>query len=77
MPFGECQTFIQAIRNYLGHEPGGARLDTKAFPHKSGTYYEGICYYDPALPEAEDYAPAANARPQPPGKKAVSSRRRA
>src|SRR5258708_26025810 len=52
----ECQTFIQAIRNYLGPEPEGALLSYKGFPHDFGTYYEVICYYDPALPQSVNYA---------------------
>ena len=35
---------------------GGALLDYKGFPHDFGTYYEVVCYYDPARPEAVDYA---------------------
>jgi hypothetical protein len=52
----ECQTYIQAIRNYLGHEPEGALLSYRGFPHDSGTCYEVICTYDAALPEAAEYA---------------------
>jgi hypothetical protein len=52
----ECQTFIQAIRNYLGHEPDGAELAYKGFPCDLGTSYEVICNYDPENSEAISFA---------------------
>lgn len=52
----ECQSYIQAIRNYLGHEPDGALLGYRGFPHDFGTYYEVVCYYDPAVEAATEYA---------------------
>jgi hypothetical protein len=52
----ECETFIQAIRNYLGHEPTGACLDRKSFQHDFGTEYQVVCYYDETVPEAVQYA---------------------
>jgi len=52
----ECETFIQAIRNYLGHEPTGACLTCKSFPQDSGTEYQVVCYYDEAVLEAIQYA---------------------
>lgn len=52
----ECNRFIRAIRAVLGPEPDGARLAVKGFPHDFGTYYEVVCWYDGAVPEAVDYA---------------------
>ena len=52
----ECQSYIQAIRNYLGPEPDGAELSYKSFPHDFGSYYEVVCYYDENKPESVDYA---------------------
>lgn len=52
----ECQTYIQAIRNYVGPVPEGAELVTRAFLHEFGRYFEVVCYYDPANPDAEQYA---------------------
>jgi len=52
----QCQSYIQAIRNYLGHEPDGALLEYRSFAHESGTYYEVICSYDPSVQAARDYA---------------------
>ena len=52
----ECELYIQAIRNYLGREPEGARLSWKSFPHDMGNYLEAVCYYDPENEAAVDYA---------------------
>ena len=70
----ECRTYIQAIRNYLGNEPGGAELDTKVFDGDRGMYYEVVCYYDENSKEAENYARRCERRRRKPGKKAPSSR---
>lgn len=42
----ECQRFIDLIRNKIGHEPPGAQLAIKSFPHDLGSYLEVVCYYD-------------------------------
>ncbi len=52
----ECETFIEAIRNYLGYEPIGAGLSCQAFVHDCGTEYQVVCYYDKDHPEAIQYA---------------------
>lgn len=52
----ECQTYIQAIRNYLGQEPDGALLSYKWFPHDSGSYVEVVCFYDIENEQAREYA---------------------
>lgn len=52
----ECQAYIQAIRAKLGPEPQGAKLAVKPFPHEFGSFYEAVCYYDPASPASFDYA---------------------
>jgi hypothetical protein len=52
----ECDAYIQAIRNYLGHEPAGAQLDTKVFDGDRGAYYEVVCYFDEGNKAAERYA---------------------
>ena len=52
----ECAQFIEAIRKRLGPEPEGARLSVKSNQHDFGTYFDVVCYYDPANREAIDYA---------------------
>jgi hypothetical protein len=52
----ECRRFIQLIREKLGPEPEGARLAHKSFPHDFGDYLEVVCYFDPAVEAAVDYA---------------------
>ena len=52
----QCQSYIQAIRNYLGHEPDGALLEYRGFAHESGTFFEVVCSYDPRVQAARDYA---------------------
>ena len=52
----ECRAYIEAIRKKLGPEPEGAALRVKSFPHDFGTYYEAVCAYDSAIPEAVGYA---------------------
>lgn len=56
LAIAECKAYIQALRNKLGPEAEGARLTYRGFEHDFGTYYEVICFYDSARPEAEDYA---------------------
>ncbi len=38
----ECARFIGLVRRTFGPEPEGAALQTKAFPHDLGTYYEVV-----------------------------------
>ena len=52
----ECRAYVRALRNVLGQEPDGAQLTYCPFRHDFGTYYEVICRFDPAMPEAIDYA---------------------
>jgi hypothetical protein len=52
----ECEAFVWAIRNYLGYEPTGACLTTKAFEHGDGTEYQVVCYFDKHRLDAVDYA---------------------
>jgi hypothetical protein len=52
----ECRAYVEAVRNYLGREPDGARLEVVPFDGEPGTYYEAVCYFDPADPEAAGYA---------------------
>ena len=52
----ECECFVQAIRNYLGREPEGARLGIKRFEHEMRAYREVVCYYDPENEIAAEYA---------------------
>ncbi len=52
----ECARFIGLVRRTLGAEPEGAALQTKAFPHDLGTYYEVVCFFDPEIQASVDYA---------------------
>lgn len=52
----ECSRYIELIRNKLGSEPQGAKLDVKGFNHDFGTYYEVVVRYDHRVKEAVDYA---------------------
>jgi hypothetical protein len=52
----ECQSYIMAIRNYLGQEPDGAELRVKSFWHDFNQYMEVVCYYDESKPDSVDYA---------------------
>lgn len=52
----ECQRYIALLRDICGEEPEGAYLTTKSFSHDFGTYYEVVCYYDPQVPAALEYA---------------------
>jgi len=52
----ECKRFIALLRKTFGAEPSGAYLQTKAFPHDYGTYYEVVCYFNPSVPASIEYA---------------------
>ena len=52
----ECARFIGLVRRTCGPEPEGAALQTKAFPHDLGTYYEVVCFFDPEIQASVDYA---------------------
>ena len=52
----ECVRFIQLLRHTFGPEPEGAQLAVKSFPHDFGTYYEVVCWFDPALRLSVEYA---------------------
>ena len=52
----ECRAYITALRNFLGHEPPGARLRVLCQPHDFGSYYEVVCDYEPRNEKAQDYA---------------------
>src|SRR5207244_10117966 len=52
----ECQAYIALLRRTLGEEPAGAKLSFRSNEHDFGTYLSVVCYYDPAIEGAIDYA---------------------
>jgi hypothetical protein len=52
----ECARFIRLLREKFGHEPEGAALTTKWFPHDFGNYCEVVCSYNTDIPESVEYA---------------------
>jgi len=52
----ECKVYIALLRRTLGDEPVGAQLSVRSNPHDFGTYLSVVCYYDPAIEGAIDYA---------------------
>lgn len=52
----ECQAYIALLRRSLGQEPAGASLSVRSNPHDFGTYLSVVCYYDPTVDAAVDYA---------------------
>ena len=52
----ECNVYIRQLRRALGDEPDGARLAIKENPHDFGTYLDVVCWYDPDIKAAVDYA---------------------
>ena len=52
----EARAYIGLLRRLLGDEPDGARLGTKSHPHDFGTYLTVVCYFNPDVREAVDYA---------------------
>lgn len=52
----ECKAYIGLLRRTFGDEPDGARLSIKSNPHDFGNYLSVVCYYDPELDAAGDYA---------------------
>lgn len=52
----ECTAFIAALKIKYGDLPEGARLKTKSNPHDMGSYYDVVCVFDPAKPDACAYA---------------------
>ena len=52
----ECHAFMQLIRRTLGNEPEGARLAAKFNRDGDYGYYEVVCHYNRAYPQALDYA---------------------
>ena len=52
----ECRALIRQLIRMYGEPPPGARLAIKSCPHDLGTYYEVVCYFDPADADALDYA---------------------
>jgi hypothetical protein len=52
----ECRRFIKALREMFGPEPSGAYLQTTAFPHDFGAYWEVVCYFNEDVPESIEYA---------------------
>jgi hypothetical protein len=52
----ECQAYIALLRRTVGEEPEGAQLSIRSNPHDFGTYLSVVCYYDPAIEGAMEYA---------------------
>lgn len=52
----ECQRFITLLRTLFGPEPEGAGLAIKSFDHDFGVYHEVVCWFNPDIPEAVEYA---------------------
>jgi hypothetical protein len=52
----EAKALIAQLRRTLGPEPDGARLSTKSHQHDFGSYLTVVCFFDPAIPAAADYA---------------------
>jgi hypothetical protein len=52
----EARAYIALLRRLLGEEPDGARLSVKSHPHDFGTYLTVVCFFDPSIPAAADYA---------------------
>lgn len=56
LALAECKRYIEAIRQTVGKEPYGARLEVTINPHDFGDYYDVVCYYHGDNREAEEYA---------------------
>lgn len=56
LAYAECNRYKAALLAHYGPEPVGARITVKAFPHDFGQYYEVVCMFDDAAPEAVEYA---------------------
>jgi len=52
----ECRAYIHQLRRTLGPEPDAARLAVRSNPHDFGTYLSVVCYFDPEIPGAVEYA---------------------
>jgi len=52
----ECRAYVEQLRRAMGPEPAGARLGVRSNPHDFGTYLSVVCYYDPAMEAAVEYA---------------------
>jgi hypothetical protein len=52
----EARAYIGQLRRMFGDEPDGARLSTKSHPHDFGTYLTVICFFDPHIQAAAEYA---------------------
>jgi hypothetical protein len=52
----ECRAYIGLLRRTFGDEPHGASLSVKSNPHDFGTYLSVVCYFDPTIAAAIDYA---------------------
>jgi hypothetical protein len=52
----ECRAYIGLLRRTFGDEPDGASLSVKSNPHDFGAYLSVVCYFDPAIVAAIDYA---------------------
>lgn len=51
-----CERYIGLLRGRLGPEPDGAWLAVRHLPHRMGETIEVVCYYDPKVSGAEEYA---------------------
>jgi hypothetical protein len=52
----ECRAYLNQLRRTVGPEPPGAQLAITSHPHDFGDYLAVSCHFDPAIPEAIDYA---------------------
>ncbi len=52
----EARVYIALLRRVFGDEPDGARLGIKSHPHDFGTYLTVVCFFDPDIQAAADYA---------------------
>jgi hypothetical protein len=52
----ECQAYIALLRRTVGEEPDGTYLSIRSNEHDFGTYLSVVCYYDPTIEGAMDYA---------------------
>lgn len=52
----EAAAHIAQLRRVFGPEPDGAALGVKSHPHDFGHYLTVVCYYDPEIAVAANYA---------------------
>ncbi|MAE81285.1 MAG: hypothetical protein CMB80_01025 [Flammeovirgaceae bacterium] len=52
----ECNALLAQMHRKMEPEPDGAQLALRWHPHDFGSYASVVCYYDPNIEEAIDYA---------------------